>query len=301
MKKKPEIFLSYAREDRARVEDIYDSLRAEGFRPWIDVRDIRAGAKWSSEIGKAIRQADLLLVFISNNSVSKRGYFQRELKIALSVLSERPESEIFLIPVRLDESALPESLSHIQYIDLFEKGGWHKLLYAIGEEFGRRSLSQAGIHELKEEIQREAELHDESRKPHVFIAMPFKVEMEDVYHYGIKQSVEANELRCDRVDKEAFTGDILEQIKKRIESSVAVIAELSGENPNVHVELGYAWGKEIPTILLLREGEELCFDLRGQRCLVYTSIIGLERNLTKELADLIANGGILSNKATDDQ
>ena len=48
MEKKPEIFLSYAREDRPIVEHIYHTLRAEGFSPWMDTRDIQAGMKWSS-------------------------------------------------------------------------------------------------------------------------------------------------------------------------------------------------------------------------------------------------------------
>src|SRR5689334_16256505 len=34
MPEKPSVFLSYAREDRARVEQVYDSLKAEGFNPW---------------------------------------------------------------------------------------------------------------------------------------------------------------------------------------------------------------------------------------------------------------------------
>ncbi len=124
-------------------------------------------------------------------------------------------------------------------------------------------------------------------KPHAFVAMPFRKDMEDIYYYGIQRAVHANNLLCERVDQEAFTGDILERVKKKIETANVVIAELSGANPNVYLEVGYAWGKEIPTVLLVRKPDELCFDVRGQRCLKYEIIKELEEALTKELTGLL--------------
>jgi len=59
------------------------------------------------------------------------------------------------------------------------------------------------------------------------------------------------------MDQEAFTGDILDRIKKKIETATVVIAELSGANPNVYLEVGYAWGKDVPTILLVKETDEI--------------------------------------------
>lgn len=124
-------------------------------------------------------------------------------------------------------------------------------------------------------------------KPHVFVAMPFRKDMEDIFYYGIQRAVHANDLLCERVDQEAFTGDILERVKKKIETATVVIAELSGANPNVYLEVGYAWGKNIPTILLVKKNDELRFDVRGQRCLKYEIIKELEEALTKELTGLL--------------
>jgi hypothetical protein len=122
--------------------------------------------------------------------------------------------------------------------------------------------------------------------------MPFAIAMEDVYHYGIKQAIFDNGYEPIRIDQNVFTGDILEQIKQSISASIAVVVDLSGTNPNVHVELGYAWGKDIPTILLMKHGDELCFDLRGQRYLVYHTIKQLQTLLTDELARLKASGAL---------
>jgi len=124
-------------------------------------------------------------------------------------------------------------------------------------------------------------------KPHVFAAMPFRKDMEDVFYYGIQSAAHANDLLCERVDQEAFTGDILDRVKERIETATVVIAELTGANPNVYLEVGYAWGKAVPTILLVKKPEEVCFDVRGQKCLRYEIIKELEESLTKELKGLL--------------
>jgi hypothetical protein len=38
-----------------------------------------------------------------------------------------------------------------------------------------------------------------------------------------------------------FTGDVLERVKSQIVASTAIIAVLTGANPNVYLEVGYAW------------------------------------------------------------
>src|SRR5574341_52385 len=81
-----------------------------------------------------------------------------------------------------------------------------------------------------------------SAKPHIFVAMPFDEEMEDVYNWGIQGPVNAAGYLCERVDMTTFTGDILDRVKDRIESAELVIADLTGANPNVYLEVGYAWG-----------------------------------------------------------
>jgi len=127
------------------------------------------------------------------------------------------------------------------------------------------------------------------RKPRAFVAMPFAPEMEDVFYYGIQNPVRELGYICERVDQEAFTGDILDQVKMRIENAEIVIADLTGSNANVYLEVGYAWGKGRPTLLVANKKDDLKFDVRGQRCLKYQSIKDLENKLTTELKGLDAN------------
>jgi nucleoside 2-deoxyribosyltransferase len=79
-------------------------------------------------------------------------------------------------------------------------------------------------------------------------------------------------------------------VKKKIDTAAVVIAELSGANPNVYLEVGYAWGKGRPTILLAKNEEELRFDVRDQRCLKYERIRDLEEILNRELKELKSKG-----------
>jgi hypothetical protein len=127
-------------------------------------------------------------------------------------------------------------------------------------------------------------------KPHAFVAMPFKKEMDDVFYYGIQGPVRAAGFLCERVDQEAFTGNILDRVKRKIETAAVIIAELTGANPNVYLEVGYAWGTGRPTVLLATGEHELQFDVRGQRCLTYERIRDLEEALTNELTELKTKG-----------
>lgn len=124
-------------------------------------------------------------------------------------------------------------------------------------------------------------------KPHAFVAMPFAPEFEDVFHYGIQGPVKSAGLLCERVDQSAFDGLIIQRIRERIESAKVVIADLSSANPNVYLEVGYAWGRAKPTILAVRDVKELRFDVQAHRCLVYRSIRELEALLQAELGRLL--------------
>jgi hypothetical protein len=123
-------------------------------------------------------------------------------------------------------------------------------------------------------------------KSHAFIAMPFSPELEDTYHYGILGPVKSAGMLCERVDQATFDGPIIQRIRERIETAKVVIADLSMANPNVYLEVGYAWGRGRPTVLLVRDVKELRFDVAAYRCIVYRSIRELEAMLTRELERL---------------
>ncbi len=128
--------------------------------------------------------------------------------------------------------------------------------------------------------------YDSQDKPHVFVAMPFAEEMDDVFHYGIQGAVNAAGFLCERADLSTFTGDVIDWVKRRIASASLVVADLSNANPNVYLEVGYAWGCGRPTVLVVNDASKLKFDVQGQRCLPYKKIKDLEASLREELENL---------------
>jgi hypothetical protein len=125
-----------------------------------------------------------------------------------------------------------------------------------------------------------------STKPHVFVAMPFSESRSDHFHYGIQPPINNAGLLCERLDFSAFTGDVVTRIKERISTATLVVADLSSANANVYLEVGYAWGRGVATVLLCDAADELKFDVQGQKCLMYKSIRDLEQLLTAELIGL---------------
>jgi hypothetical protein len=121
----------------------------------------------------------------------------------------------------------------------------------------------------------------EIAKKHVFVAMPFSEEFQDIYEFGIYGPIRKCGFICERVDEPLFTGDILQRITERIASAEFVVAELTGARANVYLEVGYAWGKGIPVITLAREGEKLHFDVSTHRCIFYRTIGQLAKELEK--------------------
>jgi hypothetical protein len=94
-----------------------------------------------------------------------------------------------------------------------------------------------------------------------------------------------------RIDQAAFSGDIFDQIKYQIDTGLATIAVLTGSNPNVFLELGYAMGKNRLFILIADKVEALPFDVKGHRCLIYEgSIKQCGQLLAKELQELKTRG-----------
>jgi formylglycine-generating enzyme required for sulfatase activity len=138
------IFLCHASEDKTSVREIYQRLSViEGFEPWLDEEDLLPGQIWADEIPRALKASEFILVFFSRNSVAKRGYIQREMKMALDAWEEIPGNMIHTIPVRLDECELPEPFGRYRRADLFDPRGFDHLIRSL-----QLGLEQRGIPKL---------------------------------------------------------------------------------------------------------------------------------------------------------
>ncbi len=114
------IFISYAKEDGADAESIYRFLKKMGLNPWMDKYSIIAGENWELAIETAIDNCRFFIAIISSTSTKKIGVVQKELKLAKDRLDHFPESEIFIIPVRVDDCHVGDrGLRKLHWIDMF--------------------------------------------------------------------------------------------------------------------------------------------------------------------------------------
>jgi hypothetical protein len=127
-------------------------------------------------------------------------------------------------------------------------------------------------------------------KPHAFVAMPPNSDMDDVFYYGIQTPIHALGLLCERLGEETPPDDALDYARHSIDTASVVVADLTGAHPAVCLQLGYAWGKERPTILLTKDGASVPFAVSGQPVLTYKRIKDAEDNLARALSHLKAEG-----------
>ncbi|HEY2913780.1 MAG TPA: toll/interleukin-1 receptor domain-containing protein [Candidatus Angelobacter sp.] len=126
------VFLCHTNRDKPEVRKIYRRLQDEGVQPWLDEEDLLPGQRWQEVIPIEVRSADAIIVCLSQHSISKEGYVQKEIALALDIVDEKPEGTIYLIPVRLEACTIPQRLAGWQYLDLFKgEASFEKLLQSL--------------------------------------------------------------------------------------------------------------------------------------------------------------------------
>jgi hypothetical protein len=139
------IFLSYASPDYERVHTYFTRLVADGLDPWFDKEKLVAGQNWDFEIKRALARAEIIVVFLSENSISRRGYVQREIRIALDQAQNKLHDDIYVIPVMLDEVPIPTQLEAIQVVGATSEDPYKQLSTAISTQLERLGLENAKL------------------------------------------------------------------------------------------------------------------------------------------------------------
>ncbi len=78
---KKTVFISYAREDSADSERLYNDLKNAGLFPWRDKDVIKPGQNWKIAIRKGIKSSRYFIPLFSSKSVEKIGYVQKGIQI----------------------------------------------------------------------------------------------------------------------------------------------------------------------------------------------------------------------------
>lgn len=124
-------FISYVREDSAKVDELEAALEAAGIDVWRDTKNLLPGDEWKLQIKSAIRSGSLAFIacFSSNSVARETSYQNEELVLAVEEFRLRPPGLQWMFPVRFDEVALPaydlgagRDLNSLNRTDLFGDG-----------------------------------------------------------------------------------------------------------------------------------------------------------------------------------
>src|SRR5438477_7444845 len=100
--------------------------------------------------------------------------------------------------------------------------------------------------------------------------MSFAAPLGNYYEKVYKPAIEKAGLKAVRADAEIFgAGKIMDQVWSGIRAAKVLVAELTTKNPNVFYELGLAHALEKPVILVSSNQEDVPFDLRHIRVILY--------------------------------
>lgn len=108
-------------------------------------------------------------------------------------------------------------------------------------------------------------------RPFAFIAMPLKSDqLNVVYDCFVRSGLTSwCGIECFRADDLCGSAEIVAEVRAAIEAAALVIADITGANGNVLYEVGLADGMGTPVLLLAQRIEDVPFDLRSRRIVLY--------------------------------
>lgn len=186
------------------------------------------------------------VILEAKNWTSESGYLSRALQHIKYFKDNTGVDAVFVVLRSAKSEHTPVGVTDLK-----------RLVWAIKDEFNK-----------PEETKERKPLSFKNKT--VFAAMPFSENYDDVFFVAIAPASEEIGAACIRVDKDEFSGDIVARIKKHIQESIAVIADLSESRPNVLYELGYAHALGKPVVhITSTPTNELPFDVRNWNTIKY--------------------------------
>lgn len=135
------------------------------------------------------------------------------------------------------------------------------------------------------------------------VLMPFAEQFTEIYEQVYRPTCEALAVRCWRVDEVAGPGTITADIINGVVDSHFLIADLTAQNSNVFYELGIAHALSKEVILTCQTIEDVPFDVRGNRVIIYNQSISgaekLKQDLTRAIQSIAGASLPVSNPVQD--
>ncbi|WP_428662960.1 hypothetical protein [Runella sp.] len=105
--------------------------------------------------------------------------------------------------------------------------------------------------------------------PDILILMPFAEDLRPIYDDHIKNVTKDLPLKVGRADDLFSNGSVMADVWSAIKKAKILIADCTGRNPNVFYEIGIAHTLSKETILIAQNIDDIPFDLRHLRVIIY--------------------------------
>ncbi len=327
---KYDVFISHSAKDREFVITLASDLAQAGINVWLDQWNIKVGDSFAQAIDEAIKESRFVLMVMSPDYFQST-WTRQEWQYGLAnELQEKGIRLIPVLYRDCDIPPMLRTKQWVDFRDEKEyKIIVNRLvadLYNLAPQTssttttttttqapkpGERleQLDPSSLFELKQVLKDAVEvfrtkpetkivdtpkmLDFATEKDLCFIVMPFSIEsLNIVYEDFVKPVVtEKCNLRSLRGDDVFGSNVIMEDIAKSIQKSRLIIADLTSKNPNVFYEVGIAHALNKQVLLMTQSIDDVPFDLRHRRALVYEysprGCKKLEKDLFENLQDML--------------
>lgn len=298
-----------------------EDLTKAGLRVWLDQWHIKVGDSFAQAISEAMG-ASRFLVMVMSPDYFQSVWTTREWQSGLA--KEVHADGVGLIPILYRDCDIPLMLRTKTWVDFRDSSQYRpaldRLVRALhslassetpvrGETEEPRpgerveQLDVKTVSDLKRVLQDALEAFrakpdapatltspadladiDESM---CFVVMPFRVEsLGIVYEDFVKPTLaDRCKLRPERGDDMFGSDVVMDDITKSIRRARLIIADLTGRNPNVFYEVGIAHALNNQVLLMTQSIDDVPFDLRHRRALVYEYSPRGCKKLEKDLYD----------------
>lgn len=330
MSKPFDVFLSHSNKDREFVVRLANDLAGAGVDVWLDQWSLNPGETLAEAIDQALKASRFLVVVMSPDYFQSQ-WAQQEWHYALA--SELGDETVKLIPLMYRDCEVPLMLRMKVWIDFRDPANYRSALDRLVRsihELSRRTdalgletkstepkpgerieeLDPTTLSDLKAVLKDAVEAFKARPETQTataaaieaedndlcFIVMPFSVESLNVVYEDYVQPtlVDQCRLRSERGDDVFGSDVIMDDITRSIRKARLIIADLTGRNANVFYEVGIAHALNKQVLLMTQSIEDVPFDLRHRRALVYEYSPRGCKKLAKDFYDNVQS--MLSNR-----
>lgn len=122
------VFLSHSSKDKGIVRRIKDDLKSYSYKTWMDEDDIPIGGSIVENIEIGLKESDVLVVFLSQNSTLSK-WVKKEWQVKF--FNQINEDKVFVLPILLNDCDIPEFLKGRRYLDFRDKDNYESNLSTL--------------------------------------------------------------------------------------------------------------------------------------------------------------------------